>query len=118
MALSTNMVSGLSSGFDWRSMIDQLMAVEHRSVDLVEAQKSEYQSKLEIFQTINTKLLSFKTQATVLGSSDAFNIFKSNLTTNSSTYAASDLLSVSTGAGAAPARGGRALFRLLPSRIL
>ncbi len=28
MAISTNMVSGLVSGFDWRSMIDQLMEVE------------------------------------------------------------------------------------------
>ena len=96
------MVSGLSSGFDWRTMIDQLMAVEHKSVDLVNDQKTEYQSKLEIFQAINTKLLSFKTQAATLSDSDAFNIFKSNLTTNSTTYAASDLLSVSTGTNAAP----------------
>jgi hypothetical protein len=36
MSLSTNLISGLSSGFDWRSMIDQLIAVEHRSVDLIE----------------------------------------------------------------------------------
>jgi flagellar hook-associated protein 2 len=35
MALSTNLVSGLASGFDWRSMIDQLIAIERRPVDLV-----------------------------------------------------------------------------------
>jgi flagellar hook-associated protein 2 len=102
MALSTNMVSGLSSGIDWRTMIDQLIAVEHRSVDLVENQKAEYQSKLEIYQATNTKLLSFKTQADILASSEAFNVFKSTLATNSSTYSASDLISVSTGTSAVP----------------
>ena len=89
MALSTNLISGLSSGFDWRSMIDQLMQVEHRSVDLVEKQKTEEESKLDIFQEINTKLLSFKTQAETLADSDAFNIFNSSLSTNSATYSAS-----------------------------
>ncbi|MFH1993509.1 MAG: flagellar filament capping protein FliD, partial [Pseudomonadota bacterium] len=102
MALSTNLISGLSSGFDWRSMIDQLMAIEHRRVDLVENRKSEYESKLEIFQSINTKLLSFKTQAETLAKSDAFNVFTSNLSTNSTTYKASDFLSVSTTTSAAP----------------
>ena len=45
MALSTNLVAGLSSGFDWRSMIDQLIKVEHGRVDLVEDQKKEYEDK-------------------------------------------------------------------------
>jgi len=27
MSLSTNMVSGLSSGFDWRSMADEVVAI-------------------------------------------------------------------------------------------
>ena len=36
MATSTNLISGLSSGFDWRSMIDQLIAIEHRRVESVE----------------------------------------------------------------------------------
>ena len=102
MALSTNLIAGLSSGFDWRSMIDQLMAIEHKRVDLVENRKSEYESKLEIFQSINTKLLSFKTQAETLAKSDAFNVFTSSLTTNSTTYKASDFLSVSTTTSAAP----------------
>lgn len=102
MALSTNLIAGLSSGFDWRSMIDQLMTIEHKRVDLVENRKSEYESKLKIFQSINTKLLSFKTNAEILSRSDAFNVFTSNLTTNSTTYKASDFLSVSTTTSAAP----------------
>jgi len=102
MSLSTNLVSGLSSGFDWRSMIDQLIAVEHRRVDLVENQKTDYETKLEIFQSINTKLLSFKTQAETLSSSNAFNVFTSSLSTDSANYSASSFLSVSTSTSAAP----------------
>jgi len=102
MSLSTNLVAGLASGFDWRSMIDQLMEIEHRGVDLVEDQKTDYESKLEIFQSINTKLLSFKTQSTSLASSKAFNVFSSSLTTDSTTYKASDMISASTSTSAAP----------------
>ncbi|NVL89821.1 MAG: flagellar filament capping protein FliD [Desulfobacterales bacterium] len=102
MALSTQLIAGLSSGFDWRSMIDQLIAIEHRRVDLVEGQKTEYQSKLSILQSINTKLLAFKTQADTLSKSDAFNVFATSLTTDSTTYKASDFLSVSTSTSAAP----------------
>jgi flagellar hook-associated protein 2 len=98
----TQLISGLSSGLDWRSIVDQLRAVDHKRIDLVENQKTTYESKLEIFQSINTKLLSFKTQAETLAKSDAFNVFTSSLTTNSTTYKASDFLSVSTTTSAAP----------------
>ena len=102
MSLSTNLVSGLSSGFDWRTMIDQLIKIEHRPVDLVENQKSEYESKLQILQSLNTKLLALKTKAVTLASSDAFNVFTTSLTTNSATYSGPDFLTVSTSTSAAP----------------
>jgi flagellar hook-associated protein 2 len=101
MSLSTNLISGLSSGFDWRSMIDQLMAVEHRRVDLVENRKSEYESKLSEWQSFNTKLLSLKTAAEGLKDSEDFYLYLPNMTTNSSTVSASDLMSVSTSSSAA-----------------
>ena len=102
MALSTNQVAGLASGFDWRSMVDQLIALEYRRVTLVENKKSDYSSKLEVLQGINTKLLSFRTKAETLASSDAFYVFTSSLTTDSSTYSASDFLSVTTSSDAGP----------------
>jgi len=46
MSSSTNLISGLASGFDWRSMIDQLMAVEHSSVDRVTTKQTEASNKL------------------------------------------------------------------------
>ena len=102
MSLSTNLISGLSSGFDWRTMIDELMAIEHRRVDLVENKKTDYELKLAILQAFNVNLLSFKTKAETLSSSDAFNVFTSSLSTDSANYSASSFLSVSTSTSAAP----------------
>jgi flagellar hook-associated protein 2 len=96
MSLSTNLVSGLSSGFDWRSMIDQLMEIEHKKVDLVEGQKTEYENQLSEWQSFNTKLLSLKTAAGALKDPDDFYVYTSNMTSDSSTVDASDILSVST----------------------
>jgi len=102
MSLSTNLISGLSSGFDWRSMIDQLMAIEHQRVDIVENRKSDYQAKLSAFQYVNTTLLSLKTQSATLAKSDSFNVYTSSLTTTSANYTASNFMSITTGADAAP----------------
>jgi len=99
---STNLVSGLSSGFDWRSMIDQLIEIEHKRVDIVEDRKSDYQAKLSAFQSVNTMLLSLKTQSVTLAKSDSFNVYTSSLTTDSANYNASDFMSVTIGADAAP----------------
>jgi flagellar hook-associated protein 2 len=95
MSLSTNLISGLSSGFDWRTMIDQLMEVEHERVDLVEEQKTEHENKLSEWQSFNTKLLSLKTAATGLSDAEDFDIYTPDMNSNSSSVDASDLLSVS-----------------------
>lgn len=96
MSLSTNLVSGLASGFDWRSMIDQLMEIEHKRVDLVEDQKTEYENKLSEWQSFNTKLLSLKTAATDLSDTEDFDVYTSDMTSDNSNIDASDILSVST----------------------
>ena len=94
-------MSGLVSGFDWRSMIDQLIEIEHQRVDLVEDRKSEYESKLTEWQSVNTMLLSLKTAASALSVESAFNVYTSSATSNTS-KAASDLLTVSTSSTASP----------------
>ena len=96
MAISTNLVSGLSSGFDWSSMIDQLMQLDHKKVDLVGDQKTKYENQLSEWQSFNTKLLSLKTAAGALNDPDDFSVYTSNMTSDSSTVDASDILSVST----------------------
>ena len=102
MAMSTNLISGLSSGFDWRSVVDQLMEIEHRPVDLVENQKTEYERKLQIYQSLNTSLLGFKTSAASLAESESFNLFTTSMSTDSASYSASDFFSLSATSSAAP----------------
>ena len=102
MALSTNLVSGLASGFDWRSMIDELMKIERRRVDLVEGKKSEYEAKLSEWQSFNSKLLGLKTAAAGLKNPEDFHLFTTSMTADGGTLEASKLLSASTSASASP----------------
>lgn len=95
MALSTNLISGLSSGFDWRSMIDQLMTLEHRPIDLMTNRKTEYEARLAEWQSFSQKLLALKSEASALKDPDAFSLYSTTLA-SSSTVSASTLLAVST----------------------
>jgi flagellar hook-associated protein 2 len=83
-------------------MIDQLIAVDHRRVDLVEERKTEYESKLSAWQSFNTSLLALKTAAEGLKTPEDFYLYSTSLSTNSSTVGAEDLLSVSTDTTAGP----------------
>ena len=96
MSMSTNLISGLSSGFDWRTMVVQLIAVDHRRVDMISNKKKNSQDKLTEWQSFNTKLLSLKTAAGNLKNAEAFNLYKTAMSTDSSTVKASDLLTVTT----------------------
>jgi flagellar hook-associated protein 2 len=94
MSLSTNLISGLSSGFDWRTMVDQLIAVDHRRVDIISNKKTDSQNKLAEWRSFNTKLLTLKTAAGNLKNAESFNLYKAAMTTDSLTIKASDLLTV------------------------
>jgi len=101
MSLSTNLISGLSSGFDWRSMIDQLISIDNRRVELIEDRKSEYATKLDEWQSVNSMLLTLKTATGALSTQSAFNVYTASTTSDTST-SASDRLTVSTGSSASP----------------
>ncbi len=94
---STTSVSGLSSGIDWRSLIDQLRTAEHRPIDLLTKQKGTYGDKLKAWQELNTKLLSLKTAAEKLNTAKGFNLFTSS-TSSSSATDPNDLLTATIGA--------------------
>lgn len=98
--MGTNLISGLSSGFDWRSMIDQLISIERKRVDLVATKKTSQEKKLAEWQSLNTKLLALKTSASGLRSAADFNIYKASMTADSAAVKASDLLTVTTAATA------------------
>ncbi len=97
---STNQISGLSSGFDWRTMVDQLMAIEKRPVNMLEKQKTQYETQLTEWRSFNTQLLSLKTAAAALSKPDNFNTFSSSMTSDNADIDAEDLLSVSTDSSA------------------
>ncbi len=94
--MSTNLISGLSSGFDWQGMIDQLIAIDHRRVDLISNRKTADEAKLAQWQSFNAKLLALKIAAGDLKDAEDFGLFKASMTTDSSTVKASDLLTVTT----------------------
>jgi flagellar hook-associated protein 2 len=97
----TSQVSGLSSGIDWKTMLEQLREVENKKVVLIQNQEKTYQDRLTAWQGINTKLLSLKTAARTLNQTDQFDLYKTALSSNTTT-AADDILSVNTSSDAAP----------------
>ena len=65
-------IDGLMSGLDTGALIDAIMAVERRSVTLLEARQARVNVQLEAFRALNTKLLAFQTAAQALSGSSAF----------------------------------------------
>ncbi|HIC85776.1 MAG TPA: flagellar hook protein, partial [Desulfobacterales bacterium] len=102
MALATQMISGLASGLDWRDIIDQLMRIERRPIDLVENKKSEYEQRLSAWQDLNTRLLSLRSAVDELKDPEDFNLFKATMTSSNTTVTASTLLNATTSSSAAP----------------
>jgi flagellar hook-associated protein 2 len=70
--MATSSVSGLASGIDWTDIISQLMEIKRRPITRLEAQKSDYQSKVSVWQSINTSLLAFMTEADSLKTATNF----------------------------------------------
>ncbi|RLB44258.1 MAG: flagellar hook protein [Deltaproteobacteria bacterium] len=101
MVMSTQSVSGLASGLDWRSIIDDLMKIEHRPVDLVENQKSDYEKKLSEWQSFNSKLLSLKSASESLKDPEDFNLYTTSMQSTGDT-SASSLLSATASSTASP----------------
>jgi flagellar hook-associated protein 2 len=97
-------LSGVGSGFDWQSLIDQLTQVEtSQRINPLTAQKTKYQDKLTAWQSLGTKLSALQTAVGNLKDTSDFDVFKASLT-SSTTTSADSLLSVTPGAGAKAGR--------------
>ncbi len=57
--MATLTVGGLATGLDTNSIIDQLVALERRPIDLLASERSAAQAKDAALQTFNTKVLAF-----------------------------------------------------------
>ncbi len=98
--MATNLISGLASGIDWKTMVDQLISVDHQRVDLITNKQKADQSKLTEWQGVNNKLLALKTAVTNLKTTAAFGLYKATMTTDKSSVQGSDLLAVTASASA------------------
>lgn len=101
MADSLAAVSGLASGLNWREMIDAIIAVDHRRVDLFQNQRDKFDSQLSEWKNIQSKLLSLKGIAENLKKESTYNIYKASLTSSSST-SPDDILTATTTSSASP----------------
>ncbi len=88
-------VSGLVSGLNWRDIIDELMAIETRKIEVFEQQRDEFDAKLAEWKSLNSKLLDLKSLAVKLRKESTYNIFSSNLASSSS-KSPEDILTVTT----------------------
>jgi flagellar hook-associated protein 2 len=101
MGLPTGSVSGLATGIDWREIVSQIIQIERRRVDLVVNRKTEYEDKLEAFKSLSDLLSSLESATDSLRSTSTYDLFKSTLSSSSSSVDAEDILGVSAGSTAA-----------------
>jgi flagellar hook-associated protein 2 len=66
-------VDGIASGLNTTAIIDAIMKVEHQPVDLYTERQTQFTQQLTSWKTVNTYLLSFKTQADVLTKQSLWN---------------------------------------------
>lgn len=95
--MAVGSVSGLSSGINWADTIDRLMAIERRPVGQLQARRQTQQSKLTLWNAVQTKLSTLQSRAQALDSVTEF-------LKKSGTSSDSDVLTVTATASAVPGR--------------
>ena len=81
--MAQNAVYGINSNLDTQDIINKMVSLEARSMDLVEAKKQIEQQKLASFQELKTKLQTFKSVVTKLNTESRFIVNKSVFSNNS-----------------------------------
>ena len=97
---SSMYIAGLASDLDWTSMISQLVAVQRNPITLLEEKQDTLNEKQSAWSEVNTLLLSLKTSATALSSTDDFDIFSATATVSGTSSDVEDLLDYAVGTGA------------------
>ena len=89
-------ISGLASGFDWKSVVEQLVTVERSPQNSMRREQTRIQQKTGAYDIIQSQLSALQTKAKAL--QDA-TLFDSRSTTSSSTAVATATASTSTPIG-------------------
>ena len=101
-ATGTSAIGGLVSGLDTANLIEQLVGVSRRRVDLVVSNQTLQSNKLTAFQSLNTQLSAFQETAKTLKDSDTFDVFKTSTSTDSTTFTAAEIATITATAEASP----------------
>ena len=70
--------SGLATGVNTGTLIDDLLGLQRRPINVLESQKAGYEQKLTLFQELSGKLSALKTAATNLSTSASFFVKKAS----------------------------------------
>ncbi len=81
--MAQNAVFGINSNLDTQDIINKMVSLEARSMDLVEAKKQIEQQKLASFQELKNRLQTFKSVVTTLNTASRFIVNKSVFSNNS-----------------------------------
>jgi flagellar hook-associated protein 2 len=91
-------LAGLASGFDWKSLVDKLMALENAPIDRLNRTKSLNSTRISALSDLGTKLTTLQTAVTDLrGPSTLFSNRLAVSTTASSTWSTTAAASTTTG---------------------
>jgi len=79
-------LSGLASGFDWTSFVNQMMALEHAPADRLNTEKGTNTQKLSALTSLGTQLTDLQTAATALKTDGPFTGRTVTSSNNNSTW--------------------------------
>jgi len=82
--MAQNAVFGINSNLDTQDIINKMVSLEARPMDLVEAKKQIEQQKLSSFQELKNRLQTFKSVVNTLNTESRFIVNKSIFSNNSS----------------------------------
>lgn len=83
--MATFTVTGLSSGIDFNQLIDRLVEAARQPVTLLENKKSDQQTRVSLYQTLNSKLLALSTAVNAMNIPSEFAAKSVTVTDNGST---------------------------------
>jgi flagellar hook-associated protein 2 len=79
-------LSGLASGFNWTSFVDQMMALEHAPADQLAAEKATNTQKLASLTTLGSDMVDLQSTAKTLTADGLFNGRTATSSNSSSTW--------------------------------
>ncbi len=86
---SSLQVAGLASNFDWKSFVDSIMDLEHAPADRLTTEKTTNTQKVNLLNSLGTKLTALQTSAQALNSMALFGKRSATSATTGSTWKSS-----------------------------